>query len=131
MSKKPMKLFYYYRTFDQAKKRRQKFQEETGLAWDYYQAAGGFQFAPRITPNTPLNDEAADRLHAVMERGNLFEYQNFVRISEKYGMPLPEVLEAVKTLNKRHPKEYRPNVSRAGGWTLIRRLKIHEMKEEE
>ena len=116
-------LFKTYHNGHQSITRRNKFQEKTGLKWEYYSTGDGIRFTPIVTKYTPIDSDKADRLLPYLEAKTVkntrkLGFRGFVDLAEETGMTLTDVLVAAKTLVKQNQAVC--GVNRMGGFSSIR-----------
>jgi hypothetical protein len=110
-----MKTFYKVAlTHEKARQKQIELETKTGVKWDFYSANGGTCFTPVVTKETPIDDTLANVLEGYLTK----EYQAFVKLSEKSGMEIKDVLIAAKTLAKNGKAT--ATVNRMGNFAAIR-----------
>jgi len=97
-----------------ANKKRQEFEEKTGVKWDAYHSGRGYQFAPVITRRIELCDLEYAEKELLPHLGSCFKAKDFLTLSELTGLDLVTVMSMAKTLVMNQKAV--PTVTRMGGF---------------
>ena len=117
-----MKTLFKTYTWQKARKKQQEREQETGIKFSVSHHGAGYSIVPVITERIPYcaHSDAMELLDHIGVGG--LNAVSFVKLVERSGLELKDVMSRVKTLTK---MQYTiPTVDRMGKWSGVYRSQL-------